>query len=276
MDTFYAHAKINRFLRIVRQEADGYHYLQTAFQFLNIYDRISFEAKSSGGVELHYHYHNFIPEEDLIYRAIKQLENATNRTFHLNVYLDKRLPIGGGIGGGSSNAATTLVALNQLYQLNLSKEELLRMGLQLGADVPIFIHGAAAWAEGRGEQFRPITLKEEDFWLIVPNISISTATIFSSPSLMRDNPLLPYSATPSYQMNDCESAIFHHYPEMEKLINELKALNQKPFITGTGSSILIPRSEDAKNPPPQLEMMGRDNNLEIIGVRSLNETRYHD
>lgn len=244
MKYYSSPAKINRMLKVVRREANGYHYLQTIFQFTTLNDQIGFKKRAHGGLIFHYPHDNFSLDEDLIYRAIVLLEKESGQTFHLEIDLIKNLPMGGGVGGGSSNAGTTLLVLNHLYDLELSTEKLIELGAKLGADVPIFIYGKSAWAEGIGEKLQPISLPEEEMLLIVPNIPISTRKVFESEHLSRHNQRLEgIYFDQSRKINDCESAIFHHYPKMKRYMEQLTAMNTDPFITGTGASIYIAKPD---------------------------------
>lgn len=275
---FPAPAKINRMLRVIRREADGYHYLQTVFQFTSLFDEIGFKAsrspfpgEHSNRLLFHYPHTDFALEDDLIYRAIIALQEATGQTFNVEIDLKKRLPMGAGLGGGSSNAATTLVALNALLNLKLSTERLIEIGAKLGADVPIFIYGKSAWAEGIGEKLTPLTLPEETFLLIRPNISISTKVIFESEYLPRNSSLFEDKVfTPERALNDCEPAIFHHYPEMREYIRALSALNLSPYITGTGSCIYtrLPNNDERK----ELDKLAEKYHWELIEFKTLNQS----
>lgn len=181
-----APAKLNLFLHITGQRADGYHELQTVFQFLNYADELRFSLREDGEV----HRVNAIdgvPEaEDLVVRAARLLQSETGCQQGVDIQLEKKLPMGGGLGGGSSDAATTLVALNQLWQLGLDENRLVALGLSLGADVPVFVRGHAAWAEGVGEKLEPVSLPEPWFVVLVPQVHVSTEALFSDSQLTRD------------------------------------------------------------------------------------------
>lgn len=240
MQYYPSPAKINRMLRVIRREANGYHYLQTVFQFTDLYDEIGYQITDHPEITFHYPHINFPKEEDLIYRAIMALKDATQCTKGVMIDLVKNLPMGAGIGGGSSNAATTLIVLNKLWELNLTKEQLIDIGSQLGADVPIFIYGRSAWGEGIGEKLTPLDLPEERFLMINPGIHISTKVIFESPFLPRNSAMMnEYYFDQSRALNDCLPAIYHHYPEMEQIMKRLIALDFDPYITGTGSCLYI-------------------------------------
>lgn len=239
---FPAPAKINRMLRIIHREDNGYHYLQTVFQFTDLFDEIGFKAREDSDIIFNYHHIDFALEDDLIYRAITALRQHTNSHKGVTVDLIKNLPMGAGIGGGSSNAATTLVALNTLWELHLSTQELIEIGQKIGADVPIFIFGKSAWAEGIGEKLTALEIPEETFTLINPGIHISTKLIFESAELPRNSPLFTEKRfDKSRAINDCIPAIYHHYPIMRLIVNALKEIGLDPYITGTGSCLFVPQ-----------------------------------
>jgi len=160
-----APAKLNLFLHITGQRADGYHNLQTVFQFLDYCDELQFKPRQDDKIECHYNISGIEPENDLIVKAAKLLllsaQKMKKHTTGVDIFLNKKLPMGGGLGGGSSDAATTLVALNELWQLDLSRNHLAEIGLQLGADVPVFVNGRSVWAEGVGEKFTTIELSQD-------------------------------------------------------------------------------------------------------------------
>lgn len=181
-----APAKLNLFLHITGQRPDGYHELQTVFQFINFGDVLRFALRTDGQL----HRVNDVPgvpeDDDLIIRAARLLQVETGCTRGVDIHIEKNLPMGGGLGGGSSDAATTLVALNELWGLGIDENRLAALGLQLGADVPVFVRGRAAWAEGVGEKLEPVNLPEPWFVVLVPNVSVSTAELFVDPQLTRD------------------------------------------------------------------------------------------
>lgn len=205
MTTWPAPAKLNLFLHITGQREDGYHLLQTAFQFIDRCDQLEFELNDSGEVTLLTPIEGVNDKDNLIVRAAKLLMQQAGIQQGVAISLQKILPMGGGLGGGSSNAATTLVALNYLWDAGLSIQQLAQLGLQLGADVPVFIHGTAAWAEGVGEEITPISVDEPWFVVIVPDCHVSTAEIFSSSELTRDCKMITVSRFLSGEgVNVCE------------------------------------------------------------------------
>ena len=181
-----APAKLNLFLHITGQRADGYHELQTIFQFINYGDELRFFMRDDGRVHRVNTVDGVSEEEDLVVRAARLLQSETNCPLGVDIQLEKKLPMGGGLGGGSSDAATTLVALNQLWQLGLDEDRLAALGLSLGADVPVFVRGHAAWAEGVGEKLEPVDLPEPWFVVLAPKVNVSTEALFADPQLTRD------------------------------------------------------------------------------------------
>ncbi|MDP1682171.1 MAG: 4-(cytidine 5'-diphospho)-2-C-methyl-D-erythritol kinase, partial [Burkholderiales bacterium] len=169
---FPAPAKLNLFLHVTGQRSDGYHLLQTVFRFIDYGDTVSLSPRADGQIVLTHPLPGVPPEKDLCYRAARLLQTTTETTQGVDITLEKRLPLGGGLGGGSSDAATVLLALNRLWQLNLSRNELLKLGLQLGADVPFFIYGSNAWAEGVGEALQTINLIDAYYVVLTPNAHV--------------------------------------------------------------------------------------------------------
>ena len=184
--TLPAPAKLNLFLHITGRRADGYHNLQTVFQLLNYSDQITLQSNNDGKIRRLKGLDNVPQEVDLCLRAAKLLQEETQSSLGVDISIEKNLPMGGGIGGGSSDAATVLLGLNKLWACQLSIKELAVLGLKLGADVPVFVYGYSAWAEGVGEQITPINLPEKWFLVVYPEISVSTAEIFSDQALTRD------------------------------------------------------------------------------------------
>lgn len=230
-------AKLNLFLYITGRRANGYHDLQTLFQFLDHGDELTITANNSGNITLSPALADVALEDNLIYKAAMALKNAAQSPLGADIQLHKVLPMGGGIGGGSSNAATTLVALNYLWQTGLSDDQLAEIGLALGADVPVFTRGFAAFAEGVGEELSEVEPEEKWYLVVRPAVSIATKDIFTHPQLMRNTPkrdLASLLATP-YE-NDCEKIVRSLYPEVDKQLSWL--LQYAPSrLTGTGSCV---------------------------------------
>lgn len=236
-----APAKINHFLHICGRRDDGYHNLQTVFQFLDIADTLFFERREDGKIQLLSELDEIPNEENLIIRAARALQKASNSSYGADIRIRKILPMGAGLGGGSSNAATCLVALNHLWQLAYSTEQLQQIGVALGADVPIFIYGKSAWAEGIGEKLHAITLSERWYLLLIPPCHVSTAKIFSHPQLTRDTEMKTIAAfleqgSQEHFHNDCEYLVRRLYPEVDLAFNMLSRFAQAR-MTGTGACV---------------------------------------
>lgn len=189
-----APAKLNLMLHILGRREDGYHELQTLFQFLDHGDQLGFSLRDDGVIRLHTEIAGVPHDSNLIVRAARQLQEQSGTRLGADIWLDKRLPMGGGIGGGSSDAATTLLGLAHLWKLDCSEDRLAALGLSLGADVPVFVRGRAAFAEGVGEKLTPVELPEPWFLVAVPQVLVSTAEVFSDPELTRDTPPLKFAA----------------------------------------------------------------------------------
>ncbi|ENM3930379.1 4-(cytidine 5'-diphospho)-2-C-methyl-D-erythritol kinase [Vibrio cholerae] len=230
-------AKLNLFLYITGRRANGYHDLQTLFQFLDHGDELTITANNSGNITLSPALADVALEDNLIYKAAMALKNAAQSPLGADIQLHKVLPMGGGIGGGSSNAATTLVALNYLWQTGLSDDQLAEIGLALGADVPVFTRGFAAFAEGVGEELSAVEPEEKWYLVVRPAVSIATKDIFTHPQLMRNTPKRDLASllTTPYE-NDCEKIVRSLYPEVDKQLSWL--LQYAPSrLTGTGSCV---------------------------------------
>ncbi|GGI83508.1 4-diphosphocytidyl-2-C-methyl-D-erythritol kinase [Shewanella hanedai] len=233
-----APAKLNLFLHVNHRREDGYHELQTLFQFIEHGDVLDFKVTESSALKLHSNIGDVVADNDnLILRAAKLLQKRSGTSQGAEIWLDKRLPMGGGIGGGSSDAATCLVALNALWKTGLSRIELAELGLSLGADVPVFIHGLSAFAEGVGEQFTPVSPKEYWYLVLVPDVHVSTAEIFQDPDLNRNTPKLDLNSLMSSQwQNDCQQLVVKRHPQVAKTLGWL--IEYAPSrMTGTGACI---------------------------------------
>ena len=232
-----APAKLNLFLHITGQREDGYHFLQTVFIFLDHADRLTFEPNETGEITRCYQIAGVEEQDDIIYRAAKILQTKCGVRQGVSINLDKVLPMGGGLGGGSSDAATTLLALNQLWDCGLSLPAMMEMGLSLGADVPVFLQGQAAWAEGVGEQISPVELPESWFVVLIPKISVSTAKVFANPQLIRDCPAITIRDFLAGQgRNVCEPIVTELYPQVQEALDELNRYAEAR-MTGTGACV---------------------------------------
>ncbi|NOR41204.1 MAG: 4-(cytidine 5'-diphospho)-2-C-methyl-D-erythritol kinase, partial [Gammaproteobacteria bacterium] len=232
-----APAKLNLFLHITGQRDDGYHELQTLFQFLTCCDWLYFDCQGEGEVQLSGRPAGVPAADDLCVKAAKLLQESTGTRKKVNIYNDKRLPMGGGLGGGSSDAATTLVVLNRLWELGLGTDELAGLGLTLGADVPVFIHGQAALAEGIGEILTPVTPPEAWYLVVNPAVSVSTADIFSDAELTRDTPRTKIPDLLAGALsNDCEAVVRRRHPEVAAVLDWVNSF-APARMTGTGSCV---------------------------------------
>jgi 4-diphosphocytidyl-2-C-methyl-D-erythritol kinase len=232
-----APAKINLFLHITGRRADGYHELQTVFQFLDICDQLRFAIRQDGEIHRISEMAGVDESQDLTVRAARLLKQHAETKLGVDIYIDKVLPMGGGLGGGSSDAATTLLALNHLWNVNLPTSELAKLGLALGADVPVFIYGLAAWAEGVGETFTPVEPNEPWYLVVVPPAHVSTAEIFCDPQLTRNCKSIKIADFLAGQTeNVCEVVVKKRYPEVEEALNWLSQF-APTRMTGTGACI---------------------------------------
>ena len=231
-------AKLNLFLHIVGRRDNGYHELQSIFQLIDLYDWISFEAIEENQIQI-----EGLAEvklvQNLIYRAAQYLRPHAKTPCGLKISVEKNIPMGAGLGGGSSNAATTLIVLNQLWQCGLNDEQLAAYGVQLGADVPIFIFGQNAWAEGVGEHLSFIDLAQKQFIVLKPDCFISTQLLFSQKTLTRDTKpttFCAYQLEPSLFGNNFEPLARQLYPEVEEAMQYLDQFGQAK-LTGTGACV---------------------------------------
>jgi 4-diphosphocytidyl-2-C-methyl-D-erythritol kinase len=238
-----APAKLNLFLHIVGRRADGYHELQTCFQFVDLCDEIRIDVREDGQITRSAAITDVPEEMDLCLRAARALKAATGSTLGANIELLKRIPVGGGMGGGSSDAATCLVALNRLWGLNWPAEKLASLGLKLGADVPVFVLGRVAWAEGVGERltplYPPLAPPEAIYLILKPNVFVSTAQVFQDPELTRNSaPITIHGFLASGGRNDCLGVVRRRYPEVAQALDWL-SLYGSARLTGTGACVFL-------------------------------------
>jgi 4-diphosphocytidyl-2-C-methyl-D-erythritol kinase len=233
-----APAKLNLFLHINGRRDDGYHELETLFTFLNYGDELAFELTQTPQISITGDTHGIATSDNLIYKAALLLQTTCEITLGAKINLTKRLPMGGGVGGGSSDAASTLLALNKLWDTALSLDELANLGVQLGADVPVFIRGQSAIAHGIGEQLEQVSLEQKWYCVVYPNQHVSTAKIFTHPDLKRNTPKIVGDWQQHTLTNDCESLVKKLCPEVEKTLQWL--LKYAPSkMTGTGSCCFV-------------------------------------
>ncbi len=232
-----APAKLNLFLHVTQKRSDGYHDLQTLFQLIDLCDSIELTLREDGEIERVEGADGVQPEADLTVRAARALQAATGSRSGVSIRVRKRIPLGGGLGGGSSDAATVLLALNNLWECGLSLDDLAALGLTLGSDVPIFVHGSSAWAEGRGERLTPVQLPERWYVIVHPGVAVSTAAVFQAPELTRNSPVITIRAFfESGGRNDCEPVVRDRFPEVAEALDWLSRF-APARLTGTGSCI---------------------------------------
>ncbi|MGC6386902.1 4-(cytidine 5'-diphospho)-2-C-methyl-D-erythritol kinase [Ewingella sp. S1.OA.A_B6] len=230
-------AKLNLFLYITGQRANGYHELQTLFQFVDFGDSLGFTTRTDGQIVLTTPVDGVADDDNLVVRAARLLQKSSQTTQGVNIALTKRIPMGGGLGGGSSNAATVLIALNTLWSCGLRDEQLAVLGLSLGADVPVFVMGHSAFAEGIGEVLLPVEPQEKWYLVAHPGIHIPTPAIFGDPELIRNTPKRPINVLLSTAWtNDCQPIARKRFCEVEQLVSWL--LEYAPSrMTGTGACV---------------------------------------
>ena len=235
-----APAKLNLMLHITGRRADGYHELQTVFQFVDLCDELQFEITSNGQISRSNGPANISAEDDLVVRSAGVLQQETASGKGARISVNKHIPVGAGLGGGSSDAATALHALNALWKLNLNIDQLAEIGLGLGADVPVFVRGCAAFAEGIGERLQAVSLAETWYLLITPDVHVSTAKIFSDPELTRDCPAIKISALSTAAWdNVCVPVVTRRYPEVDKALKLLGSFAEAK-MSGTGATVFAP------------------------------------
>ena len=241
-----APAKLNLFLHIIGKRTDGYHLLQTVFQFIELTDKIDFTITESGLIKRNRNSSVVDENNDLVIKAAKKIKQISGSKLGVDISVEKNIPIGAGLGGGSSDAATTLVALNELWHVGLSTEELIKIGLSLGADIPFFINGRAAWSEGIGEELTPIDLDECFYLVIYPDCSISTKSIFAASDLTRNTPRITIRDFYEGRVkNDCESYVRNHYSNVAEALDWLKNYADSK-LTGTGACLFAEFSDKNK------------------------------
>ncbi|MBM3345529.1 MAG: 4-(cytidine 5'-diphospho)-2-C-methyl-D-erythritol kinase [Betaproteobacteria bacterium] len=268
---FPAPAKVNLFLHVTGRRADGYHLLQTAFRLVDLQDSLRFFPGRAGDFRLVTPLPGVREEDDLCVRAARALQGASRHSLGVHIALEKRIPIGGGLGGGSSDAATTLLALNHLWGLGLGRRELMAIGLRLGADVPFFLLGANAFAEGIGEALTPVELAPAWYLILVPPVAVPTAAVFAAPELTRNSKTITISSFSDsllapqgdadrgsaecvrrpvlFGRNDLEAVVCHKYPEVAGHLEWLKA-NSGPAgttarMSGSGACVFAQFATEA-------------------------------
>ncbi len=258
-----APAKLNLFLHVLGRRSDGYHELQTCFQFVDLCDEIGIEVRPDGLIHRTREIAGLPAEADLCIRAAKALKEASGSSMGADISLLKKIPVGGGLGGGSSDAATCLVALNQLWGLKWPLEKLAVLGLKLGADVPVFVHGRTAWAEGVGERltplYPPLAPAEANYLILKPNVCVSTAQVFQDPELTRNSaPITIHGFLASGGRNDCLGVVRRRYSEVAQALDWLSVFGSAR-LTGTGACVFLAceneglAQEIMRKVPPEFE-----------------------
>ena len=260
-----APAKLNLFLHVVGRRPDGYHLLQTAFQFIDLEDELRVFERPPGTVERLGEVPGVPPEQDLVVRAARLLARHCPGAGGVAIEVRKRIPMQGGLGGGSSDAATVLVALNELWGCGFGPERLAELGLGLGADVPVFVHGRAAWAEGVGEQLVPLDLPEPVYLLVRPDAEVSTAAVFAAPELTRDTPVI---TIPGFLMtggrNDCEAVVRRRFPAVAEAL-DWTGRHGPARLTGTGSCVFAAMPDEASARAALAQLPGRWSGFVVRG-----------
>ena len=244
-----APAKINLFLHVTGRRSDGYHTIQTLYQFIELNDVLQFSVREDNEIRLESEFQEVPPEQNLVVRAARALQQQSGTRAGTDIVLTKRIPTGGGLGGGSSDAATTLVALNEFWRLGLSIKELAEIGVTVSADVPVFVYGQAAWAEGIGERLTPVAPAEPWYLVVNPNVQVSTAALFDAPELTRNtSPITIRDFMDGRSRNVFEPVVAVRYPEVRAALEWLRRNHRasRAKMSGTGSCVFAPfESEEA-------------------------------
>ncbi|MCG9031912.1 4-(cytidine 5'-diphospho)-2-C-methyl-D-erythritol kinase [Laribacter hongkongensis] len=237
---FPAPAKLNLTLSVVGRRADGYHLLETVFRFIDLCDDIELAVRTDGAIVLDTPLPGVPPESDLTVRAARALQQASGSPLGASIRVTKRIPMGGGLGGGSSDAATVLLALNRLWGCGFPRERLQAIGLTLGADVPVFVFGEAAFASGIGEELTPCEVPEAWYVVLDPGVSVPTAKIFSSTLLTRDSPIsiMRSLSGATKRRNDLQAVVFQEFPQVARC-HEVLSKYGEALMTGSGSCVFL-------------------------------------
>ncbi|SCY17783.1 4-(cytidine 5'-diphospho)-2-C-methyl-D-erythritol kinase [Nitrosospira sp. Nsp13] len=271
-----APAKLNLFLHVVGRREDGYHLLQTVFRFVDFSDRFNFALREDGAIKLHTPTPGVPEDKDLCVRAAKLLQRESGISLGVDIFLEKRIPMGGGLGGGSSDAATTLLALNRLWGLGWKRNQLLTLGLGLGADVPVFIFGENAFAEGIGEKLSSIMLPPAWYLILMPPVHVSTPQVFASKELTRNT--IPIKIPPfsvEHGHNDLEPVVCRTFPEVARHLEWLRRLDntRKVAMTGSGACVF---AEFATEPAAQLALAKVPADMTGFMAQGLDRHPMHD
>ena len=237
---FLAPAKLNLMLHIIGRRDDGYHLLETVFTFIGLYDTVYLRSRDDGEIVLHTLIEGVDAEQDLSVRAARALQQASGAVLGADVWVEKNIPMGGGLGGGSSDAATVLLALNHLWQTDFSREQLMDLGLKLGADVPVFIFGQNSFASGIGEVLTEVSIPNQWYVVIKPNVHVATPKIFAHERLTRDSAPSIIRVFPRVQplRNDMQAVVCEEYPEVANALAELNQFGHA-LMTGSGACVFL-------------------------------------
>jgi 4-diphosphocytidyl-2-C-methyl-D-erythritol kinase len=265
-ESWPAPAKINLFLHVTGRRGDGYHEIQTLFQLLDWGDTINIRACDDGRIRRTGSNYGVEEEADLVVRAALLLKDHCHSNRGAEIQVKKRIPMGSGMGGGSSDAATVLLALNRLWRCHLTMGELCSIAVRLGADVPVFVRGHSAMATGIGECLQPVKLGGRHYVLVFPGVSIATAEVFSDPLLVRNSPLLTLEdALSGKGRNDCQAVVLRRYPVIGEMMQALRRWGQ-PMMTGTGSALFIPMSCEKQAKLAAREIKSLYNSRAVTGL----------
>ena len=243
-----APAKINLFLHVTGRRSDGYHTLQTLYQFIELNDVLQFSVREDNEIRLESDFQEVAPEQNLVVRAARALQQQSGTRAGTDIKLTKRIPTGGGLGGGSSDAATTLVALNEFWRLGLSIKELAEIGVTVSADVPVFVYGQAAWAEGIGDKLTPVAPVEPWYLVVNPNVQVSTAALFDAPELTRNtSPITIRDFMDGRSRNVFEPVVATRYPEVRAALEWLRRNHKRSRakMSGTGACVFTAFESEA-------------------------------
>ncbi len=271
-----APAKLNLFLHVVGRRPDGYHLLQTLFRFIDLHDTLHFSLREDGEIHRTNTVEGVTEEQDLCVRAARLLQSETGCALGVDITVEKRIPMGGGLGGGSSDAATTLIALNRLWSLDLTRTRLMQLGLRLGADVPVFIFGENAFAEGVGEQLQAYPLPAACYLVLFPPVQVPTAQIFGHPELTRNAVSITMRALSERQLgnerqfrNDLQPLVCELYPEVARYIaslNNLRVGHGHAMMTGSGACVFAEFSSRAQAEAAQQQLPSGMNGVVAQGL----------
>jgi len=271
-----APAKLNLFLHVVGRRPDGYHLLQTLFRFINLHDTLHFNVREDGEIHRTHAIEGVAEAQDLCVRAARLLQSETGCRLGVDITLEKHIPMGGGLGGGSSDAATTLIALNRLWELGLSRNSLMQLGLQLGADVPVFVFGENAFAEGVGEKLQAYSMPEAWYVVLFPPVHVPTGLIFTHPELTRDSVSITMRALESQQKqllrNDLQSVVCDLYPEVANYLASLGKFGEAK-MTGSGACVF---AEFADRNEAEAVLQKLPQEMRGIIAQGLNKHPLHD